>query len=234
MKIKLITTASDPNNEGWKTFERSLIKHGWDYQLIVGEWRGYASKLLDLYSYLKTGAEDDTDLIMYSDSYDSLMLATPDEVIRKWDDIIGLHKVMGYAPMNNILWYAERACWPYGEWTYLFPDSPTPYKHLNGGGWIATPQQTINLIELMPVIPSAEFNDQVHNTKIFLTKNYLANIQLDYYCEIFQCMAHAGENDFSVIDGRVRNNITGTMPCVCHQNGHCMNDDNIQNILKQL
>jgi hypothetical protein len=246
MKIKFLTTASNPTNEGWLALERSLVKHGWDYQLIVVEWRGYASKLLDLYDYLKSGAEDETDLIIYSDSYDSIMLASPNEVLEKFKKyylrrIEGLEvesddkiKVAIENKPPQILWYAERACWPYGEWTYLYPDSPTPYKHLNGGGFIATPQQIINLIEINPVVPSVEFNDQVHNAKIFLTKNHIANIQLDYYCEIFQCMAHAGESDFSVVDGRVKNNITGTMPAILHCNGHSVNDINVQNILNQL
>jgi len=235
MKIKFITTASDPNNPGWQTLEHSLHKHGWDYQLIVGEWRGYASKLLDLYDYLKSGAEDETDLIMYSDSYDSIMLARPEEVLEKWVNTTDTHLILeGGWIEKNILWYAERACWPYGEWTHLYPDSPTPYKHLNGGGFIATPQQIINLIEINPVVPSAEFNDQAHNAKIFLTKNHIANIQLDYYCEIFQCMAHAGESDFSVVDGRLVNNITGTKPCAAHWNGHSIHDENIKSIYNQL
>lgn len=213
MKIKFITTASNPNHPGWIKLENSLKHFGWDYHLIVGPWRGYASKFLDTYNYLKSGAENETDLIVYSDSYDSLVLCSPEEVIEKY--------LANFSP--KVLYYAERACWPYPELESKYPKvENSPYKHLNGGGFIGTPKQYMDLVELDFPKVSPEFNDQSHSTMLFLNQNDKANIALDSYCKIYQCMAHSSHQDFRYEDGRLINNITGEMPSIIHFNGHCL------------
>lgn len=222
MKVKFITTASDPNQPGLQKLIKSLDHFGWDSLILIAPWRGYASKFIETYNYLKSGAEDDTDLIVYSDSYDSLVLCSPDEVVEKY--------LSNFSP--KILYYAERAAWPYDQWTHLYPKvENTPYKHLNGGGFIGTPKQYIDLVEIDFPEFSAQFNDQVHSAKLFLTQNHKANIVLDNYCKIFQCTGHAGPEDFKYENGRVINNITGEKPCFIHFNGHSFIQD-IYDLLK--
>jgi hypothetical protein len=216
MTIKFITTASNPDHPGLQKLVNSLNKFGWKSTILIGPWKGYASKFLETYSYLKSGAEDGTDLIVYSDSYDSLVLCSPEEVIEKY--------LANFAPY--ILYYAERACWPHPELESKYPVvENTPYKHLNGGGFIGTPKQYIDLVEIDFPVPSAEFNDQVHSTNLFLNHNDKANIALDNYCKIFQCTGHAGPEDFKYENGRVINNITGEKPSFIHFNGHSFIED---------
>jgi hypothetical protein len=200
MKIKFITSASDPNHPGWKQLERSLIHFGWDFTFIQGEWIGYAGKMLYPYQYLKEGNEKDCDLIVISDAYDSFFLAPPEEVIEKY--------LSEFSPKN--LYYGERACWPHPHLESKYPPCESPYKHVNGGGFI----------ELDMPVPSAEFNDQAWSTGLFLNRNSEANIVLDHQCEIFQCTGHWGPPDFKYRDGRLVNNHTGQVPCIIHFNGH--------------
>jgi hypothetical protein len=212
-KVKFITTASNQDHPGLQKLLRSLDQFGWDVVLLIAPWRGYASKFIETYNYLKSGAEKDTDLIVYSDSYDSLVLCSPEEVLQKYLD--------NFSP--KVLYYAERACWPHGEWESLYPKvENTPYKHLNGGGFIGTPKQYMDLVEIEFPEFTPQFNDQVHSTKLFLHQNDKANIALDNYCKIFQCFAHASPQDFRYEDGRVINNITREKPCFIHFNGHCV------------
>ncbi len=209
MKIKFITTASNPDHPGLKKLEKSLNHFGWDSLFLINAWRGYGSKFRDTYDYLKTGEEDNTDLIVYSDSYDSFMLATPEEVIEKY--------MANFSP--KLLYYSERACWPHENLAAQYPKvEGTPYQYLNGGGVICSPSQYIKLIELD--FPEYDINDQVHSTNLYLNRNREANIVLDHFAKIYQCIGHHGETDFSYEDGRLINNITGEKPCIIHGNGH--------------
>jgi hypothetical protein len=214
MKIKLITWASDKANPGWLKFEESLKAHNWEYFCESGPWMGYGSKLLGTYEYLKAHKYE-MDLVMISDSFDSLMMCSPEEVLEKYTARFD----------GQILSYAERACWQYPEWADRYPKVPdTPYQYLNGGGFICTPQQYIDYIEMDLPVCNNNFNDQVHTSNLFLTRNEELGIVLDNYCEIFQCCGHAGPDDFSFVDGRIVNNITHTTPCILHFNGHSFND----------
>ena len=111
MKIKLITTASDPNHPGWLQLKRSLDHFGWDYHLIVHEYTGYNSKIVAFYNYL-IETRWQVDRFLYSDSYDTFALAGPEEVENKLSQLEGL------------VYGTEKACWPYGDWAAEYPESP--------------------------------------------------------------------------------------------------------------
>lgn len=208
MKTKLITTASDPTYAGWLQFKRSLDHFGWDYHLIIHEYTGYNCKIVAFYDYLISNPE--ITHFIYADSYDSFMLSTQKEVEDKFTNWDGLT----YA--------AEKACWPYEDWAKEYPESPYPHKHLNGGGFMGSTAAFIKMYEANPIEQSGAINDQVWSADAYLRRND-GSIKLDRECNIFQPIAHSGENDFAMLNfgdtKRLLNKFTMTCGCIIHGNG---------------
>lgn len=197
----IITTTSDLS----KCYElrRSLIYHGWDYHFIKHEWDGFLGKLHHTYNYLK-GLKGYTHFI-YTDAWDTFALAGPDSV----------------TVPDGLLISAERACYPHPEKAVLYPDNPSPWKYVNGGGWCGEIAAFIKMYELCP--PTTELNDQLYLTDQFL-KGY-DWINLDYECKIFQTIGFCPESDFAFMEAAgtnkiVLNTVTRAMPAFIHGNGH--------------
>lgn len=203
MKVIVITTTSDLS----KCYElkRSIVYHGWDYHFIQHEWDGFLGKLHHTYNYLKT-LEGYTHFI-YTDAWDTFAVAGPDAV----------------TVPDGLLISAERACYPHPEKAVLYPDNPSPWKYVNGGGWCGEIAAFIRMYELCP--PTTELNDQVYLTDQFL-KGY-DWIKLDYECEVFQTIGFCPGEDFELDHCYsdddwflFKNSIHNTFPAFIHGNGH--------------
>lgn len=199
----VITTTSDLS----KCYElrRSLIYHGWDYHFIQHEWTGFLGKLHETYNYLK-GLKGYTHFI-YTDAWDTFAVAGPDAI----------------TVPDGLLISAERACYPHPEKAALYPDNPSPWKYVNGGGWCGEIAAFLKMYELCP--PTTELNDQVYLTDQFL-KGY-DWIRLDYECKVFQTLGFCPPSNFAVRrrlkephDKHIYNEITGSLPAFIHGNGH--------------
>lgn len=196
----VITTTSDLS----KCYElkRSLIYHGWDYHFIQHEWDGFLGKLHHTYNYLKK-LEGYTHFI-YTDAWDTFVLAGPFRV------------------PDGLLISAERACYPHPEKAALYPDNPSPWKYVNGGGWCGEIAAFLKMYELCP--PTTELNDQVYLTDQFL-KGY-DWVKLDYDCRYFQTLGFCPESDFSFRKSMIYDNyyifndVTNSAPAFIHGNGH--------------
>jgi hypothetical protein len=198
MKCKLITTASDYAKTD--KLRESLERHGWDYHIIEHGWRGFGDKILKTYEYLK---DSDVTHFFYSDSYDTYVLAPMAEAIQKLKG-------------RDMLWSSEKACYPHAQLAEMYPDNPSPWKYLNGGGWFASKESFMRMVE--DEMPSYFTVDQVYFTNQLLTRK---NITLDYDCEIFQTIAFCDfDKEFTVERGRVYNNFTKQYPIFFHGNGH--------------
>jgi len=202
MKCKLITTVSDPTHTGWLTLKYSLEKFGWDYEICGTEYHQFGSKMVNAYSYAKT--TDCTHLFIV-DAYDVVVLGTMDEA---------LSKVFN---MECILFGSEINAWPYEQWAYLYPESNSRYKYLNGGLAFVCVKEFINMFEDNPI--TSESNDQVILAKTFLINRREYQMFLDTNCDVFQNLCMTTWNDFDFIDGRIINKETGTNPVFCHFNG---------------
>lgn len=218
MKLKLITTASDPNHPGWLQFKRSLDHFGWDYHLIVHEYTNYNDKIIALQNYLK--ACELTHFI-YADSYDSFVLAPLKEVEDKYNQVASL------------MYGLEKACWPHGEKADKFPEGPYPHKYVNGGGFVGPVESFLDLLIARPIHEA--MNDQVWAQDNYIKHSpYTNKIVLDRDCSIFQTMAHTDPSEFDIllIDGenRLLNRHTKTLPVIFHGNGHT-NIDWVYNLL---
>lgn len=203
MQIKFLTMANNLSHPGLKELERSLIHHGWDYEIIDAEYQRFGSKQIAFYNYLKVHPEVEYAII--ADAFDVFVLGNPQEVIRK------LHN------KDIILFNAEKACWPYGEWAERYPETTSRWKYLNGGAAFVHSKTFIKMFEENPITHMD--NDQVNLADIFLRKTSTYNFELDTRCEIFQSIAFVAEDDFKLYDGRLFNIQQSTMPVIIHGNG---------------
>lgn len=155
-----------------KRLIRSLVATGHEYHIIQHEWAGFLDKLHYTYKWLK--ANPTVTHFIYTDAWDTVALATPCN------------------PLQGLLFSAERACYPHPEKAVLYPETDSPFKYVNGGGFAGESQRFIELYESCP--PTDEVNDQV-----WLTDRYLANtntIKLDTNRELFQTLAFCPPTDF--------------------------------------
>ena len=203
MNCKLITTASDYSKT--EMLRKSLDKYEWPYHIIVHEWNGFMGKISETYNYLMQNP--DITHFFYSDSYDTIVLDTMENTIKKIKDF------------DCIIMSAERACYPHPEKAVLYPECESPFKYVNGGGWFCNAEvfkiavRTNNL---------ALLNDQVFFTDLYL--NHPEYVKLDYNCEVFQTIAFCPDDNFRIWEMNdfdiVHNTVTKTYPTFFHGNGH--------------
>lgn len=193
----VITTTSDRKKT--QRLEDSLKRYGYNYHAIEHTWGGFLDKLHETYKYLKT--TDETHFI-YTDAWDSVVLRS------------------GLVDIPELLFSAERACYPHNEKSKMYPKVDSPFKYVNGGGFGGEVSAFIKMYESTP--PKDEMNDQV-----WLTDRYLSsldngnetNITLDVFCEVFQTLAFCPTENF-VFDKGIKNTETNTYPYFLHGNGH--------------
>lgn len=198
MNVKLITTAS--NYEKTARLRESLDKQGWPYHIIVHDWKGYGSKIIETYNHLKTS---DVTHFFYADSYDSYVLSTMDEALNK------LHG-------EDMIWSSEKACYPHPDKAARYPETYSTWKYLNGGGWFCSKEQFMRMVESN--MPSYADVDQVYFTDYLLNTG---KITLDYDCKVFQTIAFTDiDAEFEIERGRIYNKQTKQWPVIIHGNGH--------------
>jgi len=136
-------------------------------------------------------------LILVSDSYDVIVLASVPEIIEKYN-----------MTECKILFSTEKFCWPDSNLKQYYSNS----RYLNSGGFMGNASNIYNMIHI-PI--NDRDDDQLYYTKLFLFNNN-NTIQLDYNCEIFQTLN--GEN-ITIEKTRVKNKEHNTRPCIIHGNG---------------
>jgi hypothetical protein len=194
MRLKVITTTSDLSK--CRQLEYSLKYWGYDYFIIQHEWTGFLDKLRHTYYYLKS-LEGYTHFL-YSDAWDTFALKGPESI----------------PEIEGLLISAERACYPHTEKAVLYPDNTSPFKYVNGGGFMGEISAFLKIYEGNP--PKDEMNDQVWLTDIFLKYLGTGEISLDYGCQVFQTVAFCPEDNFK----GAYNKVTDSFPIFWHGNGH--------------
>ncbi len=77
--IKLITVTSHPEHA--TTLIQSAKLHGWDLSVIQVEWKGYGTKLVATYEYLKQHPE--LNRFVFCDAFDVVVMGGPEEFEKK-------------------------------------------------------------------------------------------------------------------------------------------------------
>lgn len=203
MKVKLITTVSDPTHPGYKMLVKSLEKFGWDWEVCGTEYHAFGSKMVNAYNYAK---QTDCTHLFIVDAYDVVVLGIMEEALSKIED------------KNTILFNAEKNAWPYEQWALLYPKSGSPWNYLNGGMAFVEVERFIQMFEENPIQHGD--NDQVELARVFLTKGWLYDMKLDTECIVFQTLCGTNWDEFEFIDDMiVVNKFTGTKPVFFHGNG---------------
>jgi hypothetical protein len=204
--IAVITTATE-FNDGVHNFLASCKYYGYQ-PLILGwgqPWMGNVHKAQLALKAIKQ-LKNKYPVILSVDSYDMIFTDSPDAILAE------------YRSMNHMCVYgSERYCYPDAGKAELHPVSPTPYRYLNGGGFIGESwyvEQLFDYIAFDKLDPS--LNDQDVLQQILIDNPHA--IKLDYECRIFQTLVLA-DDDLEYGD-EIRNIITGQVPKIIHGNGH--------------
>jgi len=193
----ILTTTSDITK--CELFEYSMKKFGYKYHIIIHPWYGYMGKLQETYNYLV--AHPEVKHLCYLDTWDSVALRPPETVPDYRDKWI---------------FSTERASYPHPEKALLYKETPSPFKHINGGGWMGSSEIFLQMIEKN--VPKDELNDQVYLTDRYLQYQNEPWMFRDDQCTIFQTTGHCEfQRDFDMETGM--NKHTGTYPIFWHNNG---------------
>lgn len=125
-------------------------------------------------------------------------------------------------PSEVLLYSAERNCYPKPEYADQHPESATPYRYVNGGGYAGPLSLAIEFFEkyLLPLIKSDEANGQLEQMQAFLkAKQDGFPIELDTDCEIFQTTAFMPEGEMDLSGKLIKSTLTGNTPAIFHANG---------------
>ena len=210
-KLAVVTYASDPTHLGLIRLARTLSAWGWDFRPIIGEWRGFASKMNGVYAALPQLESEGYTHVLFTDAYDTVCCGTPD-------------RMDGY--LNSATYVStEIACWPDPSKASEYPlltAQTTRWKHVNSGGYVGP------ISSLKKILAGAEGDDQ-----LWLTNKYLESVRglgetifRDVGCNVFQTLAHTvlpwSPWEYTFVkeaDGRVMNRETGNRPVFFHGNG---------------
>jgi hypothetical protein len=124
--------------------------------------------------YLKTLPQDE--LLLFTDAYDAVMLAPPDEIIDKYRSF-----------EKPIVFSAEKSCHPPGN-VERFPPSSTSLRFLNSGGYMGAAGALLDAYERIAANGYVKGrSDQLAWQQLYLDCPDL--ISLDYQATMFLCLA---------------------------------------------
>jgi hypothetical protein len=210
--MKLLTVATDISNIHLRDLMVSADRNGFDLEVIVAEWKGFGTKLIQTYNYLINNP--DVTEFVFVDAYDVIVLGTLNEFEEKLQD------------RSKMLISVEKNCWPNQNLSSLYPQVDSDWKYINSGSYFSPSKLFIEMVESNP--PFFIDDDQLWLTNEFLRKQ--EDKVLDYSCDIFQSYSFIAEDDFAYNDNRLENLKTSSRPIFIHGNGKT-NMDNILDLL---
>lgn len=211
MKLIVVTTCDNLNNERYLKLKVSLERFGYQFECVFHPFTfGTQLNVIRRWAECYTG---DATHMLYTDAFDTLALGGPEEVMSKF----GVEKFYVGYKQPKMLISAEKNCYPHPERADRYPDPGTPWRFVNGGGWIAE-------IEYFKYLCGKENLNPGSHDQVWLMDAYLNNrkeIKLDTQCEIFQTIAFSYRDEWCRFEpGRLLNKFTDTKPVFFHGNGH--------------
>lgn len=209
--LKLITVCSDlaPTD----ALTNSAVIRGWSLVKIKCEWKGFGTKIIETYNYLKNNPE--VTEFVFCDAYDVICLGTPDEFKSKLDG-------------NTILLSAEKGLWPptLHPFKCKYANTIGGFNFINSGLYYSTTEEFIYLFERYP--PFYEIDDQYWLNMAYLMEEASA-IQIDYVQSIFNCHSFIADGEYTYENNRVQ--ILGNEPIFIHFNGRTV-DEKFNELIK--
>ena len=216
MQIHVLTVGTD-KNKMW-ALEQSAKAHGITY-LNLGRqvtWAGGTMKSQgggQKINLVRNHIDSlhDGDVVLFVDGYDVIINDSLPTILERYED-------MG----ADIIFAAERQCWPDATMADHFPQSGTPYRFLNSGVYIG---KVSALKEFLNEAVPNDSDDQLWMQKRFLSSDWqsTASANLDYEGYIFQC-----DDDVEIINGQISNGMC--CPCIYHGNGGDDAKDRFENL----
>lgn len=197
--IKVITVSSQP--ELTIPLLDSLRKFGWNYAMLIVDWKGFGTKLISVYEYLK--ANPDVTEFIFCDAHDVIVLGTPNEF---------MDKIEG----DLIILSAEKKLWPpiLTPFTCKYPRTDGGFNYINSGLYYSKTEEFIYLFEKYP--PFFEIDDQFWLNMAYLMEK-AGTIQIDYTQSIFNSHSFIEDGEYTYENNRVQ--ILGNEPLFIHFNG---------------
>ena len=174
-KFVLITVATE-DNENLERFRKSCSFYNVPY-IILGmgdQWNsgsaqdgvllepGGAQKIIYLRDELKSWPELEDHIVMFTDSYDVVLCASPKEILQKFRSF-----------QSEIVFSTEKTCWPDESLIEKYPNTDSDYRFLNSGGFIGYANR---ILEIIDTDINIEDDDQLYYTKFFLDKVSIGKI----------------------------------------------------------
>ena len=207
--LLILATGTDMN-DGLKRFIESCKVYGLKYKIMGynkkwngGNQSGGGQKINLLIETIKDMSDEQ--IILVTNSYHVIMTSNSKEILDKYNKF-----------GNKIIFSTESMCRPDIQKISQYPIKP--YKDnifLNSGGFIGKIGDIKNIITNI----NDNYSDQRWYTGIFLRNQKSKKIDLDYNCEIFQCLDNYENNiDINHSSSRITNKFTNTKPCHIHGN----------------
>ena len=151
----------------------------------------------------------DNDIVLFMDGYDVLVNDDLATVVQRLHDM-----------ESDVVFAAEKTCWPDASISDQFPESHTDYKYLNSGLYVG---KAGALKQLFADTIADHEDDQLYMQKQFLNKSRLDSLnitaKLDVENYIFQCVARTKDAIRIKPNRQLLNIDTRCCPCILHGNG---------------
>ena len=203
MSLNVITVATDENKmsvlqQSTKRNQIKLVNIGKNVKWNGGDMaagQGGGQKINLIRQHI--GNLPDEAIVLFIDGYDGLFIDNSQTIEERF---------VGFD--CDILFAAEKNCWPDPDMWVLFPKSETPYRYLNSGLFMGKAGSLKSFFNMK--IDDKE-DDQLWVQQKYLEPNGL-NIKLDYEGYIFQC-----DDEVNIEGSQISNGMC--FPCVYHGNG---------------
>jgi len=206
--MKIITVCSHLEYTGALT--NSATKNGWGLVKIKCEWKGFGTKIIETYNYLKEHPEI-TEFV-FCDAFDVVCLGTPDEFKSKlWIT-------------DQMVVSCEKNLWPPSlqPFRHEYADFGHGFNYLNSGLYYAKAEVFIELFEYYK--PFYEIDDQLWMNICFMLQGHdtQQKIRPDYGQSVFNSHSFISDGEYTYENNRVQ--IMGNEPCFIHFNGKTIDE----------
>lgn len=201
MKLKVLTVSD--NHEATIPLLNTLNKNEWDYHVIETPFRGFGTKLIETYNYLRNNS--DITHFIFCDAFDVVALGGHDEFIEK------LKQFSDY----KIVCSAEKGCWPIEDYRRFYePQHEHGFNFLNSGLYFAEVKAFLHLMDIRNC--QYETDDQQFFTEVYLFDED-SGMVLDTEQVLFNSHSFINDVEYGYENRRIH--ILGNQPIFIHKNG---------------
>jgi hypothetical protein len=185
-------------------------------------WIGFGNKTTETRDYLKGLPDDET--VISVDPFDVVFLCGLDEIEDKFrrSSAPFLCGALRLGPLLRRVYQRE-----FNRQKVRIPHNPTGYDYLNSGTWISTAGYARRLIDRLEYELGMGPTDMDQEILTGIYGRDRSVVDLDWRCEIFHNLLFknfvtrsADLKDLEFADGRVKNTVSGTRPCILHASGN--------------